>query len=315
MEKDFKDVLISPNIIREILIAVSGHHNVLLMGPPGAGKTIVASRIPSIMPEMSVKEKEENINLFKSIWLYEDADEDTFKIRPFRSPHHTISYMAMFGKKNERPGEIALSRYGVLHMDEASLFKKAVLESLEYCPEVLMVFSTGKCKCGMYPHKNCTCSEDSREKFINAFPQKFLNLSDIWIDFPLPSYQEIQNYVPSSSEDLKSQVSAVWSIQKKRYEHSDIKFNAEICGEKFYADYMRIFEHNESVYAKERALNEGFSVLDSEKTARISRTIADLKNNPFIQVKDFEEAKDIVKKGNMALLSERKEVEVNEQDN
>ena len=235
---DFSDVKGQESVKRALMIAACGQHNVIMVGPPGSGKTMLAKRMPSIIPPMSLEEALETTKIH-SVAGRIGRDSGLVTLRPFRSPHHTISNIALVGGGNTpQPGEISLAHNGVLFMDELPEFKRNVLEVLrqpledrcitvsrarftvEYPSNFVLVASMNPCPCGFFnhPEKNCTCSPGMVGNYLNRVSGPLLDRIDIHIEVvPVPFKQLAELKTTESSEVIRQRVIAGARIQEKRF--------------------------------------------------------------------------------------------------
>lgn len=305
---DFSEVNGQKFLKRAAEIAASGMHNMLLVGPPGAGKTMISERIPSILPAMTEKEQLETTKIYSVSGLLREGDA-LMRERPFRSPHHTISTAGLAGGGFwPKPGEISLAHNGVLYLDELAEFHKSVLEVLRqpledhrirlsraagnvmYPADFLLLASMNPCSCGYYPdHNRCRCSEASLRRYFDRISQPLLDRMDICTEAPAVSYRELVDCsVNESSKEIRKRVEACHQIQKKRFAGETFSFNSRIPA-------ARIREFCPLGAKEENYMEQIFRKMDMtgrtyHKILRVARTIADLAQSKNITLAHLTEA-------------------------
>lgn len=307
-DKDFSDVCGQENVKRATIIAVAGRHNILYIGPAGTGKSMIASRIPTILPRMS-KAEQLNISKIYSINGLLQDDEPLLVSRPFRSPHHTISLQALCGGGTvPKPGEISLASGGVLFLDELAEFKSSTLEglrqpledkkvvisrvrdSLEFPADFVLVAATNPCKCGYYPDRNrCNCSESMVRSYLGRISKPILDRIDICAEMPNPAYRDLKAASSGKrSSEIREEVERVRAVQSERYKDEGILYNSEMTS-RMIKQYCALSDEDDE-FLKKIYIKKGMSARGLNKILKVARTIADYEGNEFISRENLCEA-------------------------
>ncbi len=310
MEVDFSEVKGQENLKRGLEVAAAGGHNVIMIGPPGSGKTMLARRFPTILPPLTLQEALETTKIHSVAGKLKNQ-KGLIAHRPFRSPHHTISDVALVGGGNHpQPGEISLAHNGVLFLDELPEFKRQVLEvmrqpledrvitisrakfTIEYPCNFMLVASMNPCPCGFYNHptKSCSCTPPIVEKYLSRVSGPLLDRIDIHLEVTPVNFEELTyKRKLESSQEIRKRVIQARNIQVERYKNlKGIYSNAMLTG-KLIHEYCSL----DSV--SEKLLKTAMEKLDLSARAydrilKVSRTIADLAGSEQIKVEHVAEA-------------------------
>lgn len=304
---DFADVSGQKATKRAIEIAVSGMHNLLMIGPPGSGKTMLAKRIPSIMPELSFEESMEISKIYSIAGLMNH--QPLITSRPFRSPHHTITTTALVGGGySPKPGEISLAHLGVLFLDELPEFQKNTIEVLRqpledksvtiarlsatyrYPAGFMLVAAMNPCSCGYYPDRNrCNCSIVQTKRYLGRISKPLLDRFDLCIEALQMNYKELQiQEKQETSEDIRKRVAIARQIQMERYQGQNIYFNSELTPRSI-KKYCKL-EADEQRLLEEAFVKMNLSARAYHRILKVARTIADLDQSDKITTKHICEA-------------------------
>ncbi len=307
-EKDFSDVCGQKFIKRACEVAAAGMHNMLLIGAPGAGKTMIAERLAAILPPLSDEERLELSKIYSVCGLLSSKNA-LIQTRPFRSPHHTITQAGLTGGGAvPKPGEISLAHNGVLFLDELPEFQKKTLEILRqpmeehkvhlvrslgtvtYPANFLLLAAMNPCNCGYYPDmKKCRCSESGLRRYFDKVSQPLLDRIDICVEAPTLTYSEVAGKDKSeSSKSIQKRVLECHQIQCERYKEERFFHNSHIP-----ASRLEEFCHlgvKERHYMENIYLKLSLTARTYHKILRVARTIADLEQSNCIQIRHLKEA-------------------------
>ena len=298
---DFADVKGQESVKRALEIAASGMHNVLMIGPPGSGKTMMAKRMPSILPDLTFDESMEITKIYSVAGLLRNKNA-LITTRPFRSPHHTISNVAMVGGgRVPKPGEVSLAHNGILFLDELPEFSRSVLEELRqplednevtisrvngtmtYPANLMLVASMNPCPCGYHGYSaKCTCREGEIARYRGRISGPLLDRIDVHIEAAAVEFEKMGSTAPSeSSADIKARVIKAHAIQQQRYRDENIYFNSALSARQI-NKYCKLGAQ-ETQLMKRAFEKMGLSGRAYHKVLKLARTIADLDESADIK--------------------------------
>jgi len=308
-QDDFSDVKGQEHVKRSLEVASAGGHNVMMIGPPGSGKTMLARRIPTILPDMTFEEALETTRIHSAMGFLR-ANQPLLATRPFRSPHHTLSDVAMVGGGQiPKPGEVSLAHNGVLFLDELPEFKRNVLEvlrqpiedgsvtisravsSITYPASIMLVCAMNPCPCGYLGDlkHQCTCSPSQIHRYRHRVSGPLLDRIDIHVEVPAVPYKELsKDYSGESSEKVRERVQNARKIQLDRFKKEAIYSNAKMRS-KHIKKYCVLKPETQGIL--ESAMQKlGLSARAYTRILKVSRTIADLEGSEDIHPPHISEA-------------------------
>lgn len=308
-EVDFSDVRGQEMAKRALTIAASGSHNILMLGPPGSGKTMLAKRLPTILPTLSASESIETTRIYSALGRL-SRGQALLAQRPFRSPHHTISDAGLVGGGSPpSPGEVSLANHGVLFLDELPEFNRKTLEvmrqpledrvvtisramrSTTFPADFMLVAALNPCPCGYRtdPRRSCNCTPPQIERYMSRISGPLLDRIDIHIEVPAVPFNELSSGPPgTSSETIRNEVNGARAKQAVRFSNSKTRTNAQMSSREL-REHCKLgkIQHERMRVA---VTDMGLSARAHDKILRVARTIADLESANDIEPHHIEEA-------------------------
>ena len=307
--QDFCDVRGQPEARRAMEIAAAGGHNLLLIGPPGTGKSMLAKRMPGILPRMTREQAMESSRIYSVAGMLPKGC-GLLSHRPFRSPHHSVSATALAGGGSiPRPGEVSLAHHGVLFLDELPEFSRLALEilrqpledgkvtisrvsgSASFPCEIMLVAAMNPCPCGYYGHptRQCTCSQHAIDRYLQRVSGPLLDRIDLHVEVAPVGYEELSGTEQSeSSAAILSRVQKARALQEARYQGLGFACNARLSSSAL-REYCRLAPEAEAMFRRVFD-NMGLSARAYDRILKVSRTIADLAGSDRIETEHLSEA-------------------------
>ena len=306
---DFADVKGQEHVKRAIEVAAAGGHNLIMIGPPGSGKTMIAKRIPTILPDMTLEEALETTKIHSIMGLLGN-DVPLIATRPYRSPHHTISDAGLIGGgKFPRPGEVSLSHHGVLFLDELPEFRKNVLEvmrqpledgrvaiaraaaSYTYPANFMLVAAMNPCPCGFFgdSSRECRCSRQQIQNYISRISGPLLDRIDLQVEVPAVKYNDLASeFVGEPSASIRERVQKARHLQQERFTQAQIYCNANMES-RHLREFCKVEDAAQELL-RVAITQLGLSARAYDRILKVARTIADLAESPTIEAEHVSEA-------------------------